>query len=252
MREADDNRDEAPILSVIVPVYNEAATVVAALERLVAVPIAKQVVVVDDGSTDESTELIQSFAKNHPEVEVVRHETNRGKGAAIHTALPHLRGAYSVIHDADLEYDPNDLLRLLQAARERKVRVVYGSRILGGRLISYRRYYWGGRLLSLVASILYGQWITDESTCYKLLETSLLQSLPLKEKRFGFCAEVTALVRRLGERILEVPISYTPRSMEEGKKIRWTDGLRALWILLRERFARAPGRTQKTRPRTQP
>ncbi len=234
----DEGREDVPVLSVVVPVYNEAATVVAALERVVAVPVAKQVVVVDDGSTDGSRGLVEEFARQHPEVEVLCHGRNRGKGAAIHTAIPHLRGRYTIIQDADLEYDPADFLKLLAAARESGARVVYGSRILGGRLISYRRYYWGGRLVSLVASMLYGQWITDESTCYKLFETDLLRSLPLREERFGFCAEATALVRRLGHRILEVPIAYRPRSMEQGKKIRWTDGLRALWILLKYRFAR--------------
>ena len=229
---------KAPLLSVIVPLYNEAATVLPALERVLAVPVPKQVIVVDDASTDGSGDLVRDFAAGHPEVELLRHEANRGKGAAIRTAIPHLKGEYTVIQDADLEYDPREFLKLLEAARQQGACVVYGSRILGGRLISYRRYYWGGRLVSLVASILYGQWITDESTCYKLFETSLLRSLPLREERFGFCAEATALVRRLGHRILEVPIAYKPRSMEEGKKIRWIDGLRALWVLLKYRFVR--------------
>jgi len=229
---------QAPLLSVIVPLYNEAATVLAALERVLAVPVPKQVIVVDDGSTDGSGDLVRDFAGEHPQVEVFSHETNRGKGAAIKTAIPYLRGEYTIIQDADLEYDPREFPKLLEAARQHGARVVYGSRILGGRLISYRRYYWGGRLVSLVASILYGQWITDESTCYKLFETPLLRSLPLREERFGFCAEATALVRRLGHRILEVPIAYNPRSMEEGKKIRWSDGVRALWVLLKYRFVR--------------
>ena len=231
-------RPQAPLLSVIVPLYNEAATVLPTLGRLLAVPVPKQVIVVDDGSTDGSGDLVRDFASEHPEVEVLSHETNRGKGAAIKSAIPHLRGRYTIIQDADLEYDPREFPKLLEAARQHGARVVYGSRILGGRLISYRRYYWGGRLVSLVASILYGQRISDESTCYKLFETSLLRALPLGEERFGFCAEATALVRRLGHRILEVPIAYNPRSMEEGKKIRWIDGLRALWVLLKYRFAR--------------
>ena len=198
----------------------------------------KQVVVVDDGSKDGSRAKLECFAASHPEVELVFHEVNRGKGAAIRTGVARARGAYTIIQDADLEYDPNDFARLLAVARERGARVVYGSRILGGQAFSYRSFYWGGRLVSLVASILYWRRITDEPTCYKLFDTALLKSLPLRENGFGFCPEVTALVCRRGERIIEVPISYAPRSMKEGKKIRWTDGLEALWILLKHRFKR--------------
>lgn len=211
------------------------------LERVLAAAPAKQVVVVDDGSTDGSREAVQSFARCHPEVELILHDANRGKGAAIRTGLARARGAYTIIQDADLEYDPADYERLLAAARERGARVVYGSRILGRQPASYCRYYWGGRLVSLVASILYGQRVTDEPTCYKLFDTALLRSLPLREDGFGFCPEVTALVCRRGERIVEVPIRYSPRSIAEGKKIRWRDGLRAIWILLKHRFGRRGG-----------
>jgi len=243
---AEHARDAAPRpqLSVIVPVYNEAPTVAELLERVLAVPIAKQVIVVDDGSTDGSQDIVRRLVEQHPELEFVCHDANRGKGAAVHTGIARARGRYTVIQDADLEYDPADFEKLLAAADSQGLRVVYGSRILGGREMSYGRYYWGGRLVSLAASVLYGQRITDEATCYKLFDTELLQSLPLRDEGFGFCAEATAMVCRLGERILEVPIRYHPRSMEEGKKIRWTDGLAALWILLKHRFARV----QPTRP----
>lgn len=239
MDRADAQRDDnaMPELTVIVPVYNEAATVAALLERVLATPVRKQVVVVDDGSTDGSRGVLRRFADGHPEVKLLCHEANRGKGTAIRTAIPHALGRFTIVQDADLEYDPAEYRKLLDAAAEHGARVVYGSRILGSPNRSYRRYYWGGRLVSLVASVLYGQWITDEPTCYKLFDTALLKSLPLTEDGFGFCAEATALVRRLGERIVEMPISYRPRSIDEGKKIRWTDGLEAVWILARLRFA---------------
>ncbi len=154
------------------------------------------------------------------------------------TGIARARGAYTVVQDADLEYDPRDLVKLVETAEREGASVVYGSRVLGHMPHSYRRFYWGGRLVSLVATLLYGQRITDEPTCYKLFRTELLQSLPLREEGFGFCAEATALVCRRGHRIVEVPISYAPRSIEQGKKIRWTDGFRAIWLLLKLRFAR--------------
>jgi len=245
MDQVGEQRDDstAPELTVIVPVYNEADTVVELLERVLATSVSKQVIAVDDGSTDGSREIIERFAGEHPEVELVCHDANRGKGAAVRTAIPRASGRYTIVQDADLEYDPADYGTLLAAAREQGARVVYGSRILGSRNRSYHRYYWGGRFVSLVASILYGRWITDEPTCYKLFDTALLQSLPLREEGFGFCAEATAMVCRLGERILEVPISYHPRSIEQGKKIRWTDGLAAVWILLKHRFAHVRARS---------
>ena len=230
---------EKPELTVIVPVFNEAATVGALLERVLAEATPKQVVVVDDGSTDGSREAVRQVAEARPDaVELVCHERNRGKGAAVRTGIAAARGLYTIIQDADLEYDPGDYAKLLAAAREQGVRVVYGSRVLARQPRSYQRFYWGGRMVSLVASVLYGRRITDEPTCYKLFATELLRELPLREDGFGFCAEATALVCRRGERILEVPIRYAPRSIEQGKKIRWTDGLRAVWILLKLRFAR--------------
>jgi len=229
---------DTPRLTVIVPVYNEAETVGRLLERVLATPVAKQVIVVDDGSTDGSRAIVERLAERRDEVELLCHEENRGKGAAIRTALARARGRYTIVQDADLEYDPADYATLLAAAEEHGVRVVYGSRVLGRQPMSYRRYYWGGRVISLLASLLYRQRITDEPTCYKLFETELLRSLPLREDGFGFCAEATALSLRRGERIVEAPIRYTPRSMAEGKKIRWRDGVRALWLLVKHRFLR--------------
>jgi len=229
---------DSPLLSVIVPCYNEAGTVRQLLEQVLAVPVDKQIIVVDDASTDDSVRIVTALAEGRPEIELHCHETNSGKGAALHTGIRLARGRYTIVQDADLEYDPNDYIRLLNAAERTGARVVYGSRIRADMPASYRSFYWGGRLVSLVASLLYGRRITDEPTCYKLLDTTLLQSLDLKAKGFGFCPEVTALVCRLGERIVEEPIRYTPRSFADGKKIRWTDGVKAIWILLKYRFAR--------------
>ena len=236
---ADETQAPRPTLTVIVPLYNERATVAESLGRVLeAAPPDKQVIVVDDGSTDGSIEAVETFVVDHPDVTLLRHEANRGKGAAIRTAIRHAAGRYTIIQDADLEYDPADYAKLLAAAEREGVRVVYGSRIRGGSRPSHWRYYLGGRLVSLVTSLLYLTWITDEPTCYKLFDTELLKSLPLRVDGFGFCPEVTAQVLKRGERIVEVPISYAPRRIADGKKIRWHDGLDALWILLKQRFTR--------------
>lgn len=228
-----------PRLSVIVPVYNEEKTVAEILRRVLGVEIDLEVVAVDDASTDGTAEVLRAFAFD-PRVRLLRHEANRGKGAAIRTAVPHCRGAAITIQDGDLEYDPNDLPRLLEPIERGEAAVVYGSRYLGtgASVRSYWRYYLGGRLLSHVANLLYGTQITDEPTCYKVFRADVLQGMPLACERFEFCPEVTAKAARAGHRILELPISYNPRKLEEGKKIRWTDGVQAVWTLVKYRFVR--------------
>jgi len=223
-------------LSILVPLYNEAGTVIPILEKVLAVDIPKEVIVVDDGSSDGSARLVAEFARRHPEVRLHRHGRNRGKGAALRTALSEATGEVVVIQDADLEYDPRDFPRLLEPIARGEADVVYGSRIRGGGAISYWRYYLGGRLVSLVASLLYGHWITDEPTCYKMVRRDLLQEMELESEGFEFCPEVTAKLFRRGVRYREVPIRYYPRSMAEGKKIRAWDGLLAVWTLLVLRF----------------
>ncbi len=220
-------------LSVIMPVYNEKRTLPAILEKVCAVDIPKEVIVVDDGSTDGTTELLEGIGQKYPDVSVIHHETNRGKGAAIRTALKQVRGDVVVIQDGDLEYEPEDYHKLLAPIREGRAEVVYGSRVLGRGRKSYVRYYLGGRLLSFIVNWLYGAHITDEPTCYKAFTRKVLTEVNLESTRFEFCPEVTAKVLKLGYRIHEVPISYRPRRMQEGKKIRWKDGLVALWTLLR-------------------
>jgi len=224
-------------LTVIMPVYNERDTVVEILDRVRAVEVDKEIILVDDGSSDGTSERLKSAAAGRPEVRLVFHRVNQGKGAAIRTGLTLARGRFTIIQDADLEYDPRDYPRLLVPLLEGRARVVYGSRILGAaRERSYTRYYWGGRFLSWLTNFLYGSAITDEPTCYKVFETQLLKNFDLKAKGFEFCPEVTAKTLKAGLKIIEVPITYHPRSFEQGKKIRARDGLKAIWMLLKHRF----------------
>lgn len=228
----------SPRLSVIVPVYNEERTVEEIVRRVLDLPIDVEVIAVDDASTDRTPEILRAFAFD-PRVRLLRHERNRGKGSAIRTAIPHCRGRAITIQDGDLEYDPNDLPRLLEPIERGEADVVYGSRVLAaGNVHGYRRYYLGGRLLSHLANVLYGIRITDEPTCYKVFRADVLRGMDLRCERFEFCPEVTAKAARAGLRIVELPISYRARGMEEGKKIRFRDGLEAIWTLLKYRFVR--------------
>jgi glycosyltransferase involved in cell wall biosynthesis len=222
-------------LSVIVPAYNESRSIGEVISRLLELGADLEILAVDDGSTDSTWETLQGIRSNR--LRALRHPRNRGKGAAIRTALSAARGDYVVIQDADLEYDPRDILALLAAAERTGCAVVYGNRIHGEFSKSYQRYYWGGRLVTLITNLLYGLGIHDEPVGYKLFRRDLLQSLPLRCEGFEFCPEVTARVARAGHRILEVPISYAPRSFAQGKKITWRDGAIAAWTLLRLRFS---------------
>lgn len=222
-------------LSVIIPCYNEKETILEILRRVEAVELDKEIVIVDDGSTDETREILKSVSPT--EAAVYFHERNQGKGAAIRTGLQHVSGDIVIIQDADLEYDPQDFYELIKPIVEGRAEVVYGSRVLGKNFrISYLRYYWGGRLLSALANLLYDAHITDEPTCYKAFKASVLKSLSLTCTRFEFCPEVTAKLRKKGYKIYEVPISYHPRSLKEGKKIGWRDGLQAIWTLVKYKF----------------
>jgi glycosyltransferase involved in cell wall biosynthesis len=202
-------------------------------------PITKDIVIVDDCSTDDTAEVIRQVKENHPNVHIqyIKHPQNRGKGYAVRTGIQHAVGEVIIIQDADMEYDPDDYTALLQPILRGEYKVVYGSRILNrDNNFSYFSFYLGGRLVSLVTSLLYGQRITDEPTCYKMFDATLLKSVPLTSDRFGFCPEVTAKVLRLGYRIKELPIRYYPRSKKEGKKIRWKDGVEAIAILVKYKF----------------
>ncbi len=225
-------------LSVLIPVYNEERTIARVVERVAALPVDLEMLLVDDGSSDGTWETIQKLSG--PRVRAYRHEENRGKGAALRTAIPHARGDYVVVQDGDMEYDPADLVTMLEVAERQDAPVVYGNRVHGRFRRSYFRFYWGGRLLTLVTNLLFRTGIHDEPVCYKMFRRELLQSLPLRCDGFEFCPEVTALVALTGHEIVEVCISYDPRSFAEGKKINWRDGVVAIWTLVRLRLTGKP------------
>jgi glycosyltransferase involved in cell wall biosynthesis len=242
-------------LSIIIPVYNEAETVDRVIERVLAVELEdfeREIIVVNDGSTDETGAILERLADRWSSLlTVIHHEENQGKGAAIRTALERVGGDIVITQDADLEYDPREYSKLLALFEDPAVRVVYGSRNLRKNPRSSWRFYWGGRLLSWVANLLYGSDLTDEATGYKLFRTELLRSLDLQADGFAFCPEVTGKVLRQNIEIHEIPISYEPRSLDEGKKISWRDGLEAVWVLIKHRFGwdgkrstRSPGRNE--------
>jgi dolichol-phosphate mannosyltransferase len=227
------------VLSVLMPVYNECASLLALLDRIRAVPVEKEILVVDDASTDGTRDLLKNRVEGrYPDVRVFYHERNQGKGAAIRTAIPHATGEYSIVQDGDMEYDPQDYLVILEAFRTRRASVVYGSRFMQGWPRMRLANKLVNKLLAWMVRFFFHMPLTDEATCYKAFRTEVLQSVPLTCRRFEFCPEVTAKMIRRGHRIVEVPIHYEARSMAEGKKIRWTDGVTAIWTLLKYRFAR--------------
>lgn len=218
------------------PVFNEMSTVEEILRRVWRSPIEKEVIVVDDGSTDGTAQWLRANGQALGPSRILFLEHNCGKGAAVMAALREATGEAVIIQDADLEYDPTEYERVVGPILRGKADVVYGSRIRGNNPASYWRYYFGGRIVTLFTNLLYGANLTDMPTGYKAFRRAALTALPLKEQRFGFCAEVTALLLLRGIPIKEVPISYRPRRIEQGKKIRWVDGLRQLWILLKMRL----------------
>jgi glycosyltransferase involved in cell wall biosynthesis len=223
-------------LSVLVPVYNEAATVVAAMKRIVDVeyPCEVEVVVVNDGSVDATAELLSAISD--PRVKVVHHPTNRGKGAAIRTAAQSATGDYMIICDADLEYAPEEIPRLLEPVMSGETQLVYGTRSFGSHTAYSFWYVLGNKAVTMFANVMYDCWISDLETCFKLMPLPLYRELDIRSAGFGMEAEVTAKLLSRGMRPFEVPISYKARSREEGKKLTWKDGVEALWILTRERF----------------
>jgi glycosyltransferase involved in cell wall biosynthesis len=224
-------------LTIAVPVYNERERVERALKELLSVefPIETEIVVVDDGSKDGTAELVEGLHfPSH--VRLVRHRHNRGKGAALRTALQHATGDVFVPFDADLEYDPSDLPRLLQPFLHDGVDVVYGTRAFGSHTSFSFWYVMGNKLIVLWANVLNNTYISDLETCYKMVRTDIVRALDLRSNSFAIEAEITAKLLGRGYRPLEMPVSYRARSREQGKKIQWWDGVVALWTILRIRF----------------
>ncbi len=241
-------------LSVIMPVYNEIETIAEILRRVRAVQLTvpvgfglengmvvefeREIVVADDGSTDGTREYLRTL-EDDPDVVIIFHERNQGKGAAVRTGLEHASGDVMLIQDADLEYDPREYPALLQPIAEGRSQVVYGSRFRGGP--TKAMFFWhmiGNHFLTLVTNVLYNTILSDMETCYKVFTREVAEQLDLKSPGWGFDPEITAQILKRGYRIYEVPISYTGREFEEGKKISWRDAFTVLWTLLKYRFVR--------------
>ena len=223
-------------LSVVIPVYNEAQTIRAVIDRVRSAPFEKEIIVVDDASTDGTRQVLENLAL--PGVVVVRHDRNRGKGAALRTGFSRVTGDVVLIQDADLEYDPDDYPGLLQPILENRADVVYGSRFIGGgphRVLLFWHSV-GNRFLTFLSNMFTNINLTDMETCYKVFRSGLLPRLQLRADRFGFEPEFTAKVARLRCRIYEVPIAYHGRGYDEGKKITWKDGCAAIFWIVRYRF----------------
>jgi glycosyltransferase involved in cell wall biosynthesis len=227
-------------LSVVIPVYNESATIATVIERVRAVSVDKEIIVVDDCSTDGTRQALRNLPAAKDLV-LLFHEVNKGKGAALRTGFAAARGDVVVIQDADLEYDPKEYEKMLQPIRDGRADVVYGSRFAGGECHRVL-YFWhslGNRFLTLLSNAVTNLNLTDMETCYKMFRREVIQAIDLREDRFGFEPEVTAKVAERRCRVYEVGISYSGRTYEEGKKIGWRDGLRAVWCILKYRPRRS-------------
>lgn len=225
-----------PDVSILVPAYNEEATLAEVLDRVLALPISKEVIVIDDCSTDNTPIVAQGYLDR---IRYIRQERNQGKGAAIRAGLALATGEVSIVQDADLEYFPEDIPELVRPILEGKADVVYGTRFRNGmhpQMALANKMV--NKLLTWFVRILFWRKISDEATCYKAVRTHVLRDMKLACMRFEFCPEVTAKAIRMGKQIHEMPIRYVPRGKEAGKKIRWTDGVEAFWTLIRHRFSK--------------
>jgi len=238
MHEIKSNADIEPCLSVVMPVYNEGATVRAMIENVLAQRLVQQLVIVDDRSTDNTWEVLQASARTDARISLLRHEVNQGKGAALRTGFSGATSPFVIIQDADLEYDPSEYYRVIAPMLKDLADVVFGSRFIGSE--QHRvLYYWhsvGNKLLTTLSNMATNLNLTDMETCYKAFRREVIQKIKIQECRFGFEPEITAKVARMKLRIYEVPISYRGRTYQEGKKIGWRDGIRAFWCIVKYNF----------------
>jgi glycosyltransferase involved in cell wall biosynthesis len=222
-------------LSVVIPVYNEIRTIKEIVNRVQSVPQDKEIVIVDDRSTDGTTECLSQISDDN--ITVLYHPVNRGKGAALRTGFKRVTGDIVIIQDADLEYDPAEYGRLIEPILDGRADVVYGSRFIGGpQRVLFFWHYVGNKFLTLLSNMLTNLNLSDMETCYKVFRAHLLEKITIKSNRFGLEPEITAKFAKLKCRIYQVPISYSGRNYEEGKKITWSDGLAALFHIIRFRF----------------
>ncbi len=224
-------------LSVVIPCYNEKSTIEKIVELVKGVEgVDKEIVIVDDASTDGTQEILREIKKKYPEREMVFKKVNKGKGDTLREGFKHTSGDYVIIQDADLEYDPQDYKKLVRALEEEKVDVIYGSRFSGSYEKMSTLHYFGNKFLTLVTNLLFGIMLTDMETCYKLIPGDFIRKLNIKSDRFEFEPEITAKILKAGLKIKEVPISYKGRAFSEGKKMTWKDGFNAVYSLIKFRF----------------
>ncbi|HET9360626.1 MAG TPA: glycosyltransferase family 2 protein [Vicinamibacterales bacterium] len=226
---------ESPLLSVVMPVFNERATIDEIIPRVLAIPMRVELIVVDDGSTDGTRERLEELRQRHG-FALLLQPKNLGKGAALKRAFAAATGDIVAVQDADLEYSPEELPHLAELIIEGRADVVYGSRFLGRHRVFLFTHYLGNRILTLATNVLYNTMLTDMETCYKVMRREVLEGLDLRSRGFGIEPELTAKIFKRGYRVYEVPITYDGRGYDEGKKITWKDGLTALWVLIRHRL----------------
>ena len=224
-----------PLLSVVMPAYNEQATIEEMVRRVVAVPLRTELIVVDDGSKDQTRDILTRLAAELP-IKVIFQPANAGKGAALRRGFEEVTGDLVVIQDADLEYSPEEFPELIDLIVQGRADVVYGSRFLGRHRVFMFTHYIGNRIVTFLTNVLYNTMLSDMETCYKVMRVGVLRSFKLESNGFGIEPELTAKIFKRGYRVYEVPITYDGRGYDEGKKITWRDGFVALWVLLKYRF----------------
>ena len=224
-----------PMLSIVMPAFNERSTIEEIIRRVLAVPVRKELIVVDDGSTDGTRDLLQQLQRELA-FTLLLQPKNAGKGAALRAGFAQVRGDIVVVQDADLEYSPEEYPDLIELICSGRADVVYGSRFLGRHRVFLFVHYMGNRLLTLLTNVLYNTMLTDMETCFKAMRVEVVRSMTLRSNRFGIEPEITAKIFKRGYRVYEIPITYDGRGYDDGKKITWRDGIVAVWTLIRYRF----------------